>query len=210
MRPPNPTPLLRALTRTPTPPTTTTTTTTPLLKKRTFFPSLPSLPGSPSSTTSTQTISATRHLPYPRSALYTLISDIDSYTHFLPYCLSSTVLTRDPATSLPTSADLRIGFAAFDETFRSKVTCVAPVSVEADASGSALFEKLKTRWEVVEEGAGEATSSTVSLHIEFGFTNPLYAALSQAVVPKLAGTMIDAFEKRAEDVLGRKGRLERK
>lgn len=40
----------------------------------------------------------------------------------------------------------------------------------------------------------------VSLHIEFEFANPVYAALSQAAAPMVAEKMIEAFEKRVKEV----------
>ena len=43
----------------------------------------------------------------------------------------------------------------------------------------------------------------VRLDIRFQFVNPLYAAVSSAVSDKVAGLMIEAFEKRAREQLGR-------
>ncbi|KAI9704091.1 MAG: hypothetical protein M1836_006952 [Candelina mexicana] len=52
----------------------------------------------------------------------------------------------------------------------------------------------------------ESTEQTeVSLVIEYQFASPMYAALSKAFAPKVAGLMIEAFEKRAFDVLGEGG-----
>lgn len=45
----------------------------------------------------------------------------------------------------------------------------------------------------------------VHLSIEFQFANPIYAALSKAVAPKVAGVMIEAFEARARKVLDGQG-----
>ncbi|KAI9823737.1 MAG: hypothetical protein M1832_002294 [Thelocarpon impressellum] len=42
----------------------------------------------------------------------------------------------------------------------------------------------------------------VHLAIEFQFANPLYAALSKAAAPRVAGIMIEAFERRAAELLG--------
>ncbi|KAI9705736.1 MAG: putative secondary metabolism biosynthetic enzyme [Bogoriella megaspora] len=41
----------------------------------------------------------------------------------------------------------------------------------------------------------------VNLSIEYAFANPVYAALSRTVAPKVAEMMIAAFEKRVKDVL---------
>ena len=39
------------------------------------------------------------------------------------------------------------------------------------------------------------------LKLDFQFSNPVYAALSKAVAPKVAGVMIEAFEVRARKLL---------
>ena len=38
--------------------------------------------------------------------------------------------------------------------------------------------------------------------IEVQFANAVYGMLSQAAAPKVAGMMVEAFEKRARDILG--------
>ena len=87
------------------------------------------------------------------------------------------------------------------------------------AGEGSIFSSLLTRWTFHEypfkpsppdgppqEGnANKRTSSPrtdVNLHIEVTFANPVYAALSQAVAPKVAGMIVEAFEKRAKEVLG--------
>ncbi|KAA8903178.1 cyclase/dehydrase family protein [Sphaerosporella brunnea] len=150
-----------------------------------------------------QRFTATRRLPHAPKALYKIVSDIDSYRHFLPYCLGSQVTARCPHTNAPTEADLRVGWGQFDETFRSTVTCRPEhLSVEADASQNPLFQKLCARWEIAPaEDTNAAGGSDVKLHVEFKFTNPLYSAVSGAFVPKVAGVMVEAFEQRAKEVL---------
>lgn len=144
--------------------------------------------------------SETRAFPYAPGPLYTLVSDINSYHKFLPYCLGSTVTKYSSPDSLPTEADLRVGWGAYDETFSSKVLCEPEkLIVRADASRNELFQTLKTRWEIRQRDEG---GSDVALHIEFQFRNPVYAALSGAVAPKIVGVMVAAFERRAKDVLG--------
>ena len=41
----------------------------------------------------------------------------------------------------------------------------------------------------------------VHLSMDFQFSNPVYAALTKAVAPKIAGVMIEAFEVRARTLL---------
>lgn len=56
-----------------------------------------------------------------------------------------------------------------------------------------------------QEGASAPPSrprTEVSLVIEVRFASAVYSALSQAAAPKVAGMMVEAFEKRAREVLG--------
>lgn len=104
------TPLIQA--RLPQPqPTTITTTTTITTRPLSTTPSRPwllsALPNLAASATGgpspPKTIHARRLLPYPAAHIYTLIADIDSYTHFLPHCPHSRVTkwVTTPTTTIP-------------------------------------------------------------------------------------------------------------
>ncbi|KAG5951293.1 hypothetical protein E4U53_003431 [Claviceps sorghi] len=185
---------------------------------RTFF----SLPGS-SSAPPTQTITAVRTLPYAQQSLYKLIADVDAYSTFVPYCSRSRVTQWSPpdqhGRAWPTLADLHVGWGGFDEVFTSQLRCVPDVSVEAVSgdparleakAASAVFKSLVTRWHLrplpSQQQAATTPSSPVTevhLTIQYQFANPIYAAVSAAVSDKVAGLMVEAFEKRALEQLGR-------
>ncbi|KAK3994714.1 coenzyme Q-binding protein COQ10, mitochondrial [Cladorrhinum sp. PSN332] len=136
-----------------------------------------------SSTTSTalpasKILTATKTLPYPASKIYALISDIDSYSSFLPHCTHSLVTSftsTDPP--LPSLGDLTVGYGPLTQSYTSRVYCipdpklyiVEAVSGNAETSipssvlkrygyndqaagenktDGGIFEKLVTRWEV--------------------------------------------------------------
>lgn len=182
--------------------------TAPHLQRRPFF----SLPGSGS--VSTQHLSATRVLPYALPPVYKLIADVDSYSSFLPYCSSSPVTRWSEPDAQgqrwPIEADLHVGWGGFDEVFSSRLRCVPDQSVEAvsgggDKDASAVFKSLVTRWSVRALDQDKVHPRTqVHLDIRYQFTNPLYAAVSAAVSDKVAGLMIEAFETRAKQKLGKK------
>lgn len=88
------------------------------------------------------------------------------------------------------------------------------------AEDTSLFKYLYTRWTIrpfpykppaKDEGNplyGQAKAkpiekSDVSLKLEFCFANPIYAAMSKAVAPKVAQLMVEAFERRAGELLGK-------
>jgi coenzyme Q-binding protein COQ10 len=177
-----------------------------------------------------QHISATRILPYPSLPIYNIIASVPSYSTFLPYCLSSKVTrwSRPDARFgklWPEEALLEIGWGAVREQFRSRVFCVPGQIVEAvggstqttlprddirhhttQQGGTAegddrIMSHLLTRWSVQPEKTGPTESTKVSLDLEFQFANPLYAAMSSAVVDRVAETMIQAFEEKVRSEL---------
>ncbi|KHN95398.1 cyclase/dehydrase family protein [Metarhizium album ARSEF 1941] len=182
---------------------------------RPFF----SLPGSPPGS-DTQTITAIRTLPYAQHPLYQLISDVDSYSSFVPYCAHSRVTQwshpDQDGRKWPTLADLHVGWGGFNEVFTSRLRCVPGVLVEAvsgnpasvDAkAASAVFKSLVTRWHLTPIRRDPSPATEVHLTIEYQFVSPLYAAVSAAVSDKVAGLMIEAFEKRASEELSYKQNL---
>ncbi|UNI19144.1 Coenzyme Q-binding protein coq10, mitochondrial [Purpureocillium takamizusanense] len=192
--------------------------------RRSFF----SFPGAGTGTGTTQHLTATRTLPYPSGPLYELIADVDSYDRFVPYCSLSRVTQWSSAPApdndgsssngnsngrgrrWPVLADLHVGWGGFNEVFTSRLRCVPGVSVEAvsgdpaDASAAAastVFKSLVTRWSLRQLSSSSSPSTEVHLSIRYQFVNPLYAAVSAAVSDKVAGLMIEAFEKRAHERL---------
>lgn len=63
-----------------------------------------------------------------------------------------------------------------------------------------LLTYLRSKWEVEEVREAQ---TRVSLVVEFSFANPVYAALSGGVAPKVAEYMVKAFETRVQEVLER-------
>ena len=85
--------------------------------------------------------------------------------------------------------------------------------------GNELFSSLLTRWTLREfpfkplppdgktpqEGSASLPSrarTEVMLSIEVKFASAMYAVMSQAAAPKVAGVLMGAFEKRAKEILG--------
>ncbi|KAH6711261.1 dehydrase and lipid transport-domain-containing protein [Leptodontidium sp. MPI-SDFR-AT-0119] len=86
---------------------------------------------------------------------------------------------------------------------------------DSPAVANNIFQSLSTVWRVrpfhykppsgrpqTDKAVLPAREQTeVHLTIDFQFANPIYAALSKAVAPKVAGIMIEAFEIRARKLL---------
>ena len=191
------------------------------LQHRTFL-------GNPFGSSEPQKITATRTLKYPSTKIYSVISDISSYSQYFPFCKQSTVTKySNPAPNgkaYPEEAKLVIGYNdSIHEEFWSRVYCIPENVVEAVSGNTEttlnrndishhnarsiddqdpsrkndMVEHLLTRWTLRPVKAEE---TEVDLAIEVQLANPVYAALSQGVVPKVADKMIEAFEKRLKDV----------
>lgn len=183
-----------------------------------------------------QTISATRTLPYPSHLIFDVICDVSAYRHYYPFCKESVVTkTSQPATNgktYPEEAKLVVGFGdTASEEFWSRIYCVPESIVEAVSGNTQtalpseeikhhnarpparkdptrrdeMLSHLLTRWTL----RPQEQKTEVNLAIELQFTNPVYAALSQTTVPKVAEKMIEAFERRLENVVGRTDQSQR-
>lgn len=74
----------------------------------------------------------------------------------------------------------------------------ASASQRQNARDNGLLKHLKSTWTIEEVGKDK---TEVRLAIEYAFANPLYAALSGGVAPKVAEAMIKAFQERVMKVL---------
>lgn len=213
-------PLLQPRTTTPLHRSTPSSSSTRTQQRRTFLPN-------PFAASSPQTLTARRTLSHPPSVIYSTISDVSSYSAFIPYCRASLVTkTSQPASdgkSYPEEAKLIVGFHDdVSEEFWSRVYCQPERVVEAV---SGLTESSLRPGEVPHHSARPAAErdptrngdvltrlatrwtlkpvgekTEVELAIEYQFANPIYGALSAAAAPKVAEKMIEAFEGRVKAV----------
>ncbi|KAF3038816.1 hypothetical protein E8E12_005856 [Didymella heteroderae] len=200
-------------------------------QSRTFLSSF--LPAAP--TPEIQTLRASRTLPYPSAPIYSIIADVPSYSAFLPYCTRSSIThwsAPDAATGRrwPSIGVLTSSFGHLSESFASRVYCVPGAVVESVGGATAtrlpedairhhlrgergdvathgaegLLTHLRNTW-TVEQLAPRLTR--IELALEFQFANPVYAALSQGVAPKVAEAMVRAFEERVRGLLSEDPRM---
>jgi len=172
-------------------------------------------------------------LPYSQRQLYGVVSDVDSYGHFLPFCKRSRVLTprvyNHPTNkdAYTVDAELAIGFGPVEESYISKVTCVPFESVEA-VSQSRLFKNLTMVWSfqyasrtsphpsnqpvpAASPSLGSATNTPddgptlLNVDLSYSFSNALHATLAGKVFDGVSKEIVEAFERRCLEVYG-KGR----
>lgn len=127
--------------------------------------------------------------------MYGLISRVDLYHEFIPYCTGSFINGRDEVGE-PSVGGLRVGFESFDEEFTCALECVKGEKVVAKSITHSLFEFLETEWTL--SSVGEKGDECVAeLKLRYEFKSELYNRVSSLFAKKVAGLMSKSFERRA-------------
>ena len=127
--------------------------------------------------------------------MYELVSDIEAYPGFLPWCCGARVLSRENDT-VHARLDFSVGSVARSFTTRNHLREGESISMQleegpfSELEGYWLFERLG------DEGC------KVSLDMEFEFSNKLLSMTVGPVFNQVANTLVDAFCKRANDLYG--------
>ncbi|MEI7535740.1 MAG: type II toxin-antitoxin system RatA family toxin [Comamonadaceae bacterium] len=135
---------------------------------------------------------------YTPSEMYVLVTDVDRYPQFLPWCDRARVVNSD---AQGMTAEIGISFSGIRQTFTTRNTHVQDRQVAIKLL-SGPFSKLDGEWNFLQIGDGTQRACKVELTLHYGFDN---AALSKIVGPvfdKIAISMVDAFVKRAGQVYG--------
>jgi len=128
--------------------------------------------------------------------MFDLVADIESYAGFLPWCGGSEVLTRDDTGVV---ARVDIDFKGIRKSFVTKNTNTLGQSIHMQLR-EGPFSQLEGIWRFT--GLGD--SAKVSLDLEFEFAGGLVGRALGPVFNSIAGTMVDSFVKRAEQVYGKR------
>jgi ribosome-associated toxin RatA of RatAB toxin-antitoxin module len=135
---------------------------------------------------------------YSPSEMYVLVTDVDQYPKFLPWCDRARVVNSDDGGM---TAEISISFSGIRQTFTTRNEHVPDRQVSIKLVNGP-FSRLDGEWNFVPLGDGMQRACRVELTLHYGFDN---AALSKIVGPvfdKIASSMVDAFVKRATQVYG--------
>jgi coenzyme Q-binding protein COQ10 len=135
-----------------------------------------------------------RLIAYTPEQLYDLVTDVERYPEFLPWCVGSRVRSR---TQTELVADLTIGFGPFRESFTSRVALDRPSSAHVRYERGP-FRYLNNRWTFTPHPQG----CQVDFFVEFEFRSRLLQAAIGAVFNEAVRLMVRAFLRRARDVYG--------
>lgn len=133
----------------------------------------------------------TRFLPQTPEQLYELVSDVEDYPNFLPWCIALRVTSRD---EVEIRADMIVGFKMLREKFTSKVTLTPKTRIDVQYLDGP-FRYLKNRWLFVEKDGG----CEIDFFIDFEFRSRLLQKVMEPLFHEAVRRMVRAFEKRAAE-----------
>ena len=132
-------------------------------------------------------------VPYRSEQIFGLVSDINSYQEFLPWCEQSRILSKKDNEVL---AELVLSKVGLNKRFTTKNTNLEPDRILIELV-EGPFKKLQGSWDFVPD---QERSTFVSLKLEFEFSNRLYKMALEPVFHHIATTLVDSFTHRARVV----------
>ncbi|MGM0544830.1 MAG: type II toxin-antitoxin system RatA family toxin [Pseudomonadota bacterium] len=134
-----------------------------------------------------------RHTP---KQMFDLVNDFERYPEFLPGCRRARLLEHDDDHLI---GEMTLGRAGVEQTVTTRNDLFAPERIEMSLV-SGPFKRLTGRWQFIPMGEG---ACKVSLHMEFEFANRLLGMAFGKLFQQIAGQLVDAFTRRADELHGR-------
>ena len=135
--------------------------------------------------------SVKRTLNFSDQQMYNLISDVNKYPEFLPWCISTNVYNMSNNVFY---SDMEIGFKLINERFTSKVSLTPPNKV-ISGTINGPFKKMNNMWKIKHISSNKCE---VCLDVEFEFKSFLLQSIMGTLFENASKKMIMAFEERAD------------
>lgn len=135
---------------------------------------------------------------YSPEEMYALVTGVEQYPEFLPWCDRSAVLER---TETGMTAEIGIAFSGLRQTFVTENTHEPGKRVQVRLV-KGPFSRLDGDWHFHTVGDGAERACKVELMLHYGFDSTTLSALVGPVFDRIAASMVDAFVRRAEQVYG--------
>lgn len=137
---------------------------------------------------------------YSPQEMYDLVSAVEAYPDFLPWCSSANVLQEHPD---GVTARLGLAYMGLRQSFttRNRLTPGKALSMHL-VDGP--FSKLEGDWQfqALETGNASPAACKIVFDLRYAFAGGSLDRLISPVFDKIANTFVDSFVKRAAQVYG--------
>jgi ribosome-associated toxin RatA of RatAB toxin-antitoxin module len=135
---------------------------------------------------------------YSPQEMYALVTDVPRYPEFLPWCDHTRVLQQHEDGM---TAEIGLSFGGIRQSFTTRNVHTLNQRV-AIALVKGPFSSLEGQWNFHAVGDGTQRACKVELALHYGFSNGALGKLIGPVFDKIAGSLVEAFVKRAQQVYG--------
>lgn len=138
---------------------------------------------------------------YSPHEMYALVTAVQDYPAFLPWCERAEVIETTETTM---TARLHLHYAGVRHAFTTRNTHVPDRSVDVDLVDGP-FSQLDGLWQfqpLAPPGQGDAKACRIDFDLSYAFNSRALEAVLSPVFDRVANTFVDAFVHRAEQVYG--------
>ena len=135
---------------------------------------------------------------YSAAEMFALVTDVVSYPQFLPWCDRASI---EEETEQGMVARVGISIAGIRQSFTTRNRHVKDQKVSLKLVNGP-FSRLEGDWNFLPLGDGSQRACKVEFTLCYDFDNGTLAALVGPIFDKIAGSLVDAFVKRAAVVYG--------
>ncbi len=137
-----------------------------------------------------------RFVPHLPQHLYQLVSDVNAYPQFLPWCLAARIRSQDEQKMI---ADLMIGFRIYREKFTSYVDFNPDELKIYVQYAEGPFKYLENSWHFKPDEKG----CLIDFHVDFEFRSRFFQSVIETLFSEAVKRMVRAFEARADTLYAR-------
>lgn len=138
---------------------------------------------------------------YSASEMYALVTAVERYPDFLPWCAEAQVLERAEDGM---KARLTLAYGGVRHAFTTRNEHVADRSVLVGLVDGP-FSLLDGHWQFLplgEQGGAPERACKIELDLRYAFANAALERVVSPVFDRVANTLVDSFVRRAEQVYG--------
>jgi len=130
--------------------------------------------------------------------MFALVADVARYPEFLPWCSEGAVLQEQGEIMV---ARVGMSISGIRKSFTTRNTHDGQRSIRLELVDGP-FSQLDGHWEFIPLGGPGQKACKIVFTLNYAFSSRTLEALVGPVFDKIAGSLVDAFVKRADQVYG--------